>query len=181
MNFERKKKQTMHQENRLPKNGKEGALFGAIICTLSVLLIGSINIILAAGGFNKDVAMNMLITLPIIWVIVMIIEPVAIGRFAEFLSSKFISPTDGFAARIMFRTIFTVLGMSFTMTIIGDIVGNGFRTNFVSHFLQTWPRNFLIALFLESVVIQPIARLVMVKMHAAQDRKAAVQTNTQNV
>ena len=127
----------MHQENRLPKNGKEGALFGAIICTLSVLLIGSINIILAAGGFNKDVAMNMLITLPIIWVIVMIIEPVAIGRFAEFLSSKFISPTDGFAARIMFRTIFTVLGMSFTMTIIGDIVGNGFRTNFVSHFLQT--------------------------------------------
>ena len=121
----------MHQENRLPKNAKEGALFGAIIGTLSVLLIGSINIILAAGGFNKDVAMSMLITLPIIWVIVMIIEPVAIGRFAEFLSSKFISPTDGFAARIMFRTIFTVLGMSFTMTIIGDIVGNGFRADFV--------------------------------------------------
>ena len=68
----------MHQENRLPKNGKEGAIFGAIICTLSVLLIGSINIILSAGGFNKDVAMSMLITLPIIWVIVMIIEPVAI-------------------------------------------------------------------------------------------------------
>ena len=171
----------MHQENRLPKNGKEGAIFGAIICTLSVLLIGSINIILAAGGFNKDVAMSMLITLPIIWVIVMIIEPVAIGRFAEFLSSKFISPTDGFAARIMFRTLFTVLGMSFTMTIIGDIVGNGFRTDFVAHFLQTWPRNFLIALFLESVVIQPFARFVMVKMHAAQDRKAAVQTSTQNI
>ena len=171
----------MHQENRLPKNAKEGAIFGAIICTLSVLLIGSINIILSAGGFNKDVAMSMLITLPIIWVIVMIIEPVAIGRFAEFLSSKFISPTDGFAARIMFRTLFTVLGMSFTMTIIGDIVGNGFRTDFVAHFLQTWPRNFLIALFLESVVIQPFARFVMVKMHAAQDRKAAVQTRTQNI
>src|SRR3954451_11368014 len=88
----------MHQENRLPKNGKEGALFGAIIVTLSVLTMGSINMILAAGGFNKDVALNMLIMLPIIWVIVMIIEPVAIVRFAEFLSSKFISPTDGFAA-----------------------------------------------------------------------------------
>ena len=37
------------------------------------------------------------------------------------------------------------------------------------------------ALFLESLVIQPIARLVMVKIHAAQDRKAAYQTNTQNV
>ena len=171
----------MHQENRLPKNGKEGALYGAIIVTLSVLFIGSINIILAAGGFNKDVAMDMLITLPIIWVIVMIIEPVAIGRFAEFLSSKFISPTDGFAARIMFRTLFTVLGMSFTMTIIGDIIGNGFTTDIFANFIQIWPRNFLMALFLESIVIQPIARLVMVKIHAAQDRKAAYQTNTQNV
>ena len=74
----------MHQEKRLPKNGKEGAIYGAIICTLSVLFIGSINIILAAGEFNRDVAMDMLIMLPIIWVIVMIIEPVAIGRFAEF-------------------------------------------------------------------------------------------------
>ncbi|SES38318.1 hypothetical protein [Psychrobacillus sp. OK032] len=171
----------MHQDKRLPKNGKEGAIFGAIICTLSVLTIGSINMILAAGEFNGDVAMNMLIMLPIIWVIVMIIEPVAIGRFAEFLASKFISPTDGFAARIMFRTLFTVLGMSFTMTLIGDIMGNGFTTEIFSNFIQIWPRNFILALFLESVVIQPIARFAMVKMHEAQDRKAAVQTNTQSI
>ena len=43
----------MHQENRLPKNGKEGALYGAIIVTLSVLMIGSINMILAAGESTK--------------------------------------------------------------------------------------------------------------------------------
>lgn len=171
----------MHQDNRLPKNSKEGAIFGAIIVTLSVLTIGSINLILAAGGFNKEVAMNMLILLPIIWVIVMIIEPVAIGRFAEFLSSKFISPTDGFAARIMFRTIFTVLGMSFTMTIIGNLIGNGFTNDFFTQFIQIWPRNFLLALFLESLVIQPFARFIMVKMHAAQDRKSAVQTKTQSI
>jgi len=171
----------MYQDKRLPKNGKEGAIFGAIICTLSVLLIGSINIILAAGEFNRDVAMNMLIVLPIIWVIVMIIEPVAIGRFAEFFASKFISPTDGFAARIMFRTLFTVLGMSFTMTIIGDIMGNGFTTDIFTNFIQIWPRNFLLALFLESVVIQPIARFAMVKMHEGQDRKAAGQTSIQSI
>ena len=168
----------MHQENRLPKNGKEGAIYGAIICTLSVLFIGSINIILAAGEFNGEVAMQMLITLPIIWVIVMIIEPVAIGRMAEFLTSKLVTPTDGFAARIMFRTLFTVLGMSFVMTFIGDLFANGFTMDVFSHFIQIWPRNFLIALFLESLVIQPIARLAMVKMHEAQDRKAAVQTTT---
>ncbi|HDR4440083.1 hypothetical protein BK720_02255 [Bacillus thuringiensis serovar brasilensis] len=163
----------MHQENRLPRNSKEGVIYGTIIVTLSVLIIGSINMILAAGGFNQNVAMKMLINLPLIWIIVMIIEPLAIGRFAEFLSSKFISPTDGFAARIMFRTLFTVLGMSFTMTIIGEIIGNGFTPDIFDHFTHIWPRNFLMALFLESLVIQPIARLVMVKMHEAQDRKVA--------
>lgn len=171
----------MHQEKRLPRNGKEGAIYGAIICTLSVLFMGSINIILAAGEFNSDVAMQMLITLPIIWVIVMIIEPVAIGRMAEALTAKLVSPTDGFNARIMFRTLFTVLGMSITMTIIGNTFGYGFTTEIFDHFIQIWPRNFVIALFLESIVIQPIARFAMVKMHEAQDRKVAVQTNTQNI
>ncbi|ALV22623.1 MULTISPECIES: hypothetical protein [Carnobacterium] len=170
----------MQQENRLPKNGKEGFLYGTIIVTLSVLVMGSINMIIAAGEFNKDVAMTMLVALPIIWVIVMIIEPLAIGRWAEFISSKFISPTDGFAARIMFRTLFTVLGMSFTMTIIGDIFGNGLSADSFTHFINAWPRNFLLALFFESVIIQPFARFVMVKMHAAQDKKAAIQTNIEN-
>ncbi|MFJ8066148.1 DUF2798 domain-containing protein [Psychrobacillus sp. NPDC096426] len=169
----------MHQENRLPRNGKEGAIYGTIICTLSVLFMGSINMIVAAGEFNGDVAMQMLITLPIFWVIVMVIEPVAIGRMAEALTAKLVSPTDSFNARIMFRTLFTVLGMSFVMTIVGVIYGNGFTTENFYHFIHTWPRNFIIALFLESIVIQPIARFAMVKMHEAQDRKTSPQTHTQ--
>jgi hypothetical protein len=34
-----------------------------------------------------------------------------------------------------------------------------------------WPRNFLIVLNAESLMIQPNARFAMVKLHAAQDRK----------
>lgn len=170
----------MNQENRLPKNGKEGFLYGTIIITLSVIVMGAINMIIAAGEFNKEVALNMLIGLPVIWVIVMIIEPVAIGRLAEFAASKFISPTDGFAARVMFRTLFTALGMSFVMTFVGDIFGNGFSANTFTHFIHAWPRNFLLALFFESVIIQPFARFVMVKMHAAQDKKAANNPNIEN-
>ena len=32
----------MNQETRLPRNGKEGALYGAIICTLTVLFMAVI-------------------------------------------------------------------------------------------------------------------------------------------
>lgn len=161
----------MNQETRLPRNSKEGLLYGTIICTLTVLFMTSLNTILAVGEFNQEVALAILKTLPIIWVIVMIIEPVLIGRAAETLAAKFTKPTDSFNAKILFRILFTVTGMSIVMTFIGDIVGNGFGTQIFSHFLTNWPRNFLIVLIAESIVIQPIARLVMVKLHASQDKK----------
>lgn len=161
----------MNQENRLPRNGKEGALYGALICTMTVIFMTSLNIILAVGEFNQEVAVAILKTIPIMWIIVMIIEPVAIGRIAEKLVGKFTAPTDSFNSKIMFRILFTVLGMSIVMTLIGDIVGNGFSSEIFSRFLTNWPRNFLIVFAAESLVIQPIARFAMVKLHASQDRK----------
>ena len=161
----------MKQETRLPRNGKEGALFGAIICTLTVLLMVSFNVILAVGEFNSDVTFAIMKLLPIFWVIAMIIEPVLIGRIAEKLVGKFTKPTDSFNAKVLFRILFTVLGMSVCMTLIGDMVGNGFSSEIFSNFLTNWPRNFVIVLIAESLVIQPIARFAMVKIHAAQDRK----------
>lgn len=53
------------QDNRLPRNGKEGALFGAIIVTLTALLMTSINVIIPRGEFNGDVVLTILKTLPI--------------------------------------------------------------------------------------------------------------------
>lgn len=161
----------MNLETRLPRNGKEGALYGAIICTLTVLFMTSLNIILASREFNGEVAFMIIKTLPIMWIIVMILEPVFIGRIAEKLVDKFTEPTDSFNSKIMFRILFTVLGMSACMTLIGHIVGNGFSSEIFSNFLTHWPRNFLIVLIAESLVIQPIARLAMVKLHAVQDKK----------
>ncbi|MBK5485173.1 DUF2798 domain-containing protein [Peribacillus sp. TH16] len=127
----------MKLETRLPRNGKEGALYGGIICTLTVLLMTTLSIIL----------------------------------ISEKLDGKFTEPADSFNAKILFRILFTVLGMSACMTLIGDIVGNGISSEIFSRFLTNWPRNFLIVLIAESLVIQPIARFAMVKLHAYQDKK----------
>jgi len=169
----------MHFEKRLPKNGKEGLLYGAIISTLTVLFMTSFSIILAVGEFNGDVALTILKTIPIMWIIVMIIEPAIFGRIAEALVEKFTLPTDSFNAKILFRILFTVLGMSAAMTLIGDIVGNGFSTELFSNWLQNWPRNFVIVLIAESLFIQPIARFAMVKLHESQDKKAQPEINAQ--
>lgn len=165
----------MHLEKRLPRNGKEGLLYGTIISTLTVIFMTSFSVIIAVGEFNVEVLMDILKVLPIIWIIVMIIEPTIFGRIAEALVAKFTKPTDSFNSKILFRIVFTVLGMSAAMTFIGDIVGNGFSPEIFSNWLQNWPRNFVVVLIAESLVIQPIARFAMVKLHESQDGKAAAE------
>ena len=65
------------------------------------------------------------------------------------------------------------------MTLIGDIVGNGFSNKIFSNWIQIWPHNFIIVLIAESLVIQPISRFVMVKLHESQDEEAQPEVNAQ--
>lgn len=97
----------------------------------------------------------------------------------SFSSLKFTQPTDSSNANILFLILFTILGMSAAMTLIGDIVGNGFSTEIFSNWVQNWPCNFVIVLIAKSLVIQPIARFVMVKVHESQDEKAQPEINAQ--
>ncbi len=68
------------------------------------------------------------------------------------------------------------------MTFVGDIEGNGFSSEIFSNWLQNWPRNFVIVLIAESLVIQPIARFAMVKLHEAQvkNNPTAIMINNIN-
>ncbi|WP_370455143.1 DUF2798 domain-containing protein [Planomicrobium sp. CPCC 101079] len=109
----------------------------------------------------------------------MVLEPVVIGRIAEALTAKFTEPTDSFNSKVLFRILFTVLGMSIVMTFIGDVISNGFHAEIFGNWLRNWPRNFVIALIAESIVIQPLARFAMVKLHEAQEKKTTPAANTQ--
>ncbi|MFJ7638918.1 DUF2798 domain-containing protein [Peribacillus sp. NPDC097225] len=161
----------MKNETRLPRNGKEGALYGGIICFLTSLFMSSFSIITVTGEFNGEIAMDIIKIWPIMFIIAMVIEPVLVGRIAENMVKKFTQPTDSFNAKILFRIVFTVFGMSMCMTFIGGIIGNGFNSDTFSNFISYWPRNFFIVLIAESLVIQPLARMAMVKIHANQDKK----------
>ena len=46
-------------ETRLPRNGKEGILYGGIICIITVIVMLILNIGTAFGGFSKE-AINFL-------------------------------------------------------------------------------------------------------------------------
>lgn len=166
----------MQGEARLPQNGKEGFLYGAIIVTLTASLMSTMNVIInsPSNASTGDVFIEIIKILPVFWVIAMALEALVVGRIAEALTAKFTQVSDSFNAKIFFRIVFTVFGMSFFMTMIGDVYSNGFDGGLLERFKEAWPRNILVVFLAESLIIQPIARFAMKKMHASQDRKAVV-------
>ena len=62
--------------------------------------------------------------------------------------------------------------MSVFLTFVGTWIG--MRQIFIfplQTFLNVWPRNFAISFFVEAMIAQPIARLVMLKYHLYKDIK----------
>lgn len=166
----------MHQEARLPQNGKEGFLYGAIIVTLTASLMSTINVMInmPSNATAGETFIEIIKILPVFWVIAMALEAIVVGRIAEALTAKFTAQSDSFNSKIFFRIVFTVFGMSFLMTAIGDVYSNGFDGGFLERFKTAWPRNLLIVFLAESLIIQPIARFAMVKVHASKAKTASI-------
>lgn len=157
----------MAPEKRLPMNKKEGLLYGIIICGISATTMCFYNLYLGFGEINQDMLVTFAKSLPLFFVIAMLLENFVVSHFANLLIHKFSHDEDSFNAKLLFTILFTVLGMSFFMTFIGDVVGHGLvvNTGTLSRFVMAWPRNFGVVLALELLVAQPVARKVMVMIH----------------
>lgn len=163
------------EEIRLPKNEKEGLLYGGVICLISVIIMLILNIGTTVG-LNKDGFIAIAILTPIIWVIAMLVESFIVGKISEKLVIKFTEPTDGFNTKILFNIIFTITGMSTIMTIVGGEIGNLFTGTGLNWepfltFFSHWPRNFCVIFWCEVLLAQPAGRGVMKLLHKHQNKK----------
>ncbi|MFD2043036.1 hypothetical protein ACFSTA_01800 [Ornithinibacillus salinisoli] len=162
----------MHEETRLPRNGKEFVLFLAIISILSVNIIAP-NIMGFELGFNKEVYLETLKVIPFVWIGVILLVTLVANPIVSKLVPKFVAPTDGFNARILFTILFSVTILSIFLTVIGAWIGmREISFEPIKNFFYAWPRNFFIAFWVEILIAQPIARLVMKKLHESQASKA---------
>lgn len=161
----------MHEETRLPRNGKEFILFLAIISILSVNIIAPI-IMGFEFGFTKDVYMETLQVLPFVWVCVILLVTLVTNPLVNKLVPLYVKPTDSFNARVLFTILFSVTILSILLTVIGSWIGmREFSLEPLKNFFYNWPRNFFIAFWVEVLIAQPIARFAMKKLHASQARK----------
>lgn len=158
----------MHSEKRLPRNGKEFAIFLGIISIISVNIIAPL-IMGFEFGFSKETYFNTLKVIPFMWLIVIFLVTSVSRPLVGKLVNLFSLETDGFNAKVLFNILISVTILSILLTIIGTWVG----TKEISmepfhHFFYQWPRNFFIAFWVEMLIAQPAARFVMKKLHEIQ-------------
>ena len=160
----------MHKDSRLPQTPGEGLLYGVIICSVTVIMMTSLNISLNFTGPGTELFLTILKALPVFFIIAMAVERFIVHPLVEKLVQKFAGKEDSFNAHILFTVFFTVIGMSLIMTVIGDFIGHGFNLNphIFQRFLENWPRNFGLVLLFELIIAQPLGRFAMTRLHLSQ-------------
>lgn len=167
----------MYREDRLPQSPKEGIIFMLIISIISVNTIAPI-IMGMEFGFSKENYLETLRVIPIMWIIVIMLVRFVAEPIVGKVMPKFIEKTDGFNSRVLMNIFLNVTLLSILLTIIGTWVGmkqinlEPFKT-----FIYVWPRNFGIALWIELLVAQPIARFVIKRIHAREAHKSEIVTH----
>ncbi len=157
------------EELRLPWNNKEGLLYGGVIALITSLIMCEFNLFKNAGEVNLDLFMNGIISLPLVWIVVMLLITLVVGRIANAFVKKYTEPTDSFYTKIVFNIIACVLMMSASMTLIGPTIGHtlagDLSMDIVYAWPSCWPVNFCVAFWVEMLVAQPTARCIMKRKH----------------
>lgn len=157
-------------ERCMPRSKKEGLFYGSIICLLTSTIMATINMSINLGEVSKEVLFLMIKALPIVFIIAIVCETFLISKIVNKLMYVFTSTRDSFNSYIMFRTFFTVTFMSIFMTLVGGALETGLSIEVLKTFPISWPRNFCLVLFLQLIIVQPIARRVMLLLHSYQDK-----------
>ena len=145
----------------MPRNKKEGIIFGICMCFIMVFFMGMLNISIQFGGFNSEVMMTCLKAFPLTFVIAFVLEGAIVGKINGMLLNKFAGKNDSANAMTLFNCFFIVTCMSLIMTFIGGMLGGDSLSLVAKEFFIRWPRNFCAAFFLNILVAGPISRAIL--------------------
>ncbi|HWP22016.1 MAG TPA: hypothetical protein VN417_04655 [Candidatus Cryosericum sp.] len=155
---------------KLPRNKKEFALFMAVISIISVNIIAPL-ITCFELGFDLYTWVDTLKVIPFIWIAVVAIVLITY-KPSEWLTKCIVKEGDSFSSHITINILCTVFLMSILLTVIGTWIGTRqISMEPIRLFFYKWPRNAAISFFVEACIAQPIARLVMLKLHQRLDAK----------
>lgn len=155
----------------MPRNKKEGIIFGITMCAIMVFFMGMLNISIHHGVFGGEVMIICLKAFPVTFIVAFIIEGAIVGKINGMLLEKFCGEKDSVNARIVFNCFFIVTCMSLIMTFIGGMLGGDSLSLVTKEFFIRWPRNFCAAFFLNILVTGPVSRAILRMIQRSADAK----------
>lgn len=162
----------MEFHQKLPRNGREMALFIFVISAISVNILAPLITFLEIG-FSWETWLGCLPVIPVIWLCVVALVLLT-NRPASLLAQRITQEGDSFRTHMVVEALCGVLLMSVFMTILGSWIGQRAITPApFEKFFNAWPRNFAVSFAVEALVAQPIARCVMQRLHARADNTGA--------
>ncbi|WP_251159094.1 hypothetical protein [Caniella muris] len=160
---------------RLPRNGREFALFLLVVSLISVNLIAP-TVTCMELGFSPEAWGATYSAIVFVWVLVVACV-VATKRPVEHVCAKVADEGDSYNMQVLLNIVVSVLFLSVLLTLLAPMVATGETLGHsAGEFVYRWPRNFGVALFVEALIAQPIARAVMNRYHLALDRRGASRT-----
>lgn len=149
---------TNQEELIMPKTKFESVIFTAVTAWIMVYIMTLYNTVLASGSFTNA---TFLIALKGMWIEFVVIFLCAFfisSRVAKFFAFRVVKPTDRQIAIIFAIQIFTVVSQVALASILGVWHGYGFTGQFIPNYLETYCRNFIMALPVQLFIAGPIAR-----------------------
>lgn len=144
----------------MPETKSESIFFTAITAWMMVYIMTLYNTILATGSFTNRTFLTAFKGMWIEYIIIALLAYFVSGHLAKKCAFRVVQPGDRPIFIIFFIQIFTVVWQVAFASVLGVYHGYGFTTNFIPNYPETYCKNFIMALPLQLLIVDPLARLI---------------------
>ena len=152
----------------MPRNKKEGIIFGVTMCFLMVCGMSAYNLALVGKLSFAKFAVGLIPG----FIVAFFFDTVIVGPVAKKLAFKLPIDRNNKLQTILAISLLMVTGMVTFMSVFGLLMRPELPENIVSAYFTAWGMNFIAALPLQLLLVGPISRLKLQMWQRYFDNRA---------
>ena len=152
----------------MPRNKKEGIIFGVTMCFLMVCGMSAYNLTLVGKLSFAKFAVGLIPG----FIVAFFFDTVIVGPVAKKLAFKLPIDRDNKLQTILAISLLMITGMVTFMSVFGLLMRPELPENIIHAYFTAWGMNFIAALPLQLLLVSPISRLKLQMWQRYFDNRA---------
>ena len=152
----------------MPRNKKEGIIFGVTMCFLMVCGMSAYNLTLVGKLSFAKFAVGLIPG----FIVAFFFDTVIVGPVAKKLAFKLPIDRDNKLQTILAISLLMITGMVTFMSVFGLLMRPELPENIIHAYFTAWGMNFIAALPLQLLLVDPISRLKLQMWQRYFDNRA---------